>query len=157
MLTILKSAVMALFFFATPVLAQETSMPFGTAPLTVRTAGGKTLDFTVEVAATADQRERGLMFRKTMAPDHGMIFDFGNPRPVMMWMKNTPLPLDMLFIDAEGTVRHIKENAEPFSEAIIDSQGDVKYVVELNGGIAAKLGIAPGDRVDSPAMRKPAQ
>lgn len=156
MLTIVKSALMALFFFAAPVLAQET-LKFDTAPLTVRTTGGKTLEFTVEVAATPDQRAQGLMFRKTMAPDHGMIFDFGNPRPVMMWMKNTPLPLDMLFIDAGGTIRHIKKNAEPFSEAIIDSQGDVKFVVELNGGTAAKLGIAPGDRVDSPAMRKVAQ
>jgi uncharacterized membrane protein (UPF0127 family) len=84
-----------------------------------------------------------------MPADHGMLFDFGTTRPVLMWMKNTPLPLDMLFLDAKGAVVSIQENAVPYSEAIIDSRAPVKYVIELNGGTAAKLGLKVGDKVSS--------
>jgi uncharacterized membrane protein (UPF0127 family) len=78
-----------------------------------------------------------------------MIFDFGQSRRVAMWMENTILALDMLFADDTGTIRHIKENAKPYSRDIIDSMGEVKYVVELNAGIVAKLGIKPGDKIVS--------
>ncbi|RUM25230.1 DUF192 domain-containing protein [Rhizobium vallis] len=145
----IRSAVLALFFMvALPALAEE-QMRFDKEPLLIQTAAGKVLHFTVEVASSDDQRARGLMFRKTMADDAGMIFDFGESRRVAMWMENTILPLDMLFADDTGTISHIKENAKPYSRDIIDSMGDVKYVVELNAGIVAKLGIKPGDRIVS--------
>ncbi|MBB2674802.1 UNVERIFIED_ORG: hypothetical protein GGE44_004384 [Rhizobium esperanzae] len=129
-------------------------MRFDKEPLLIQTAAGKTLHFTVEVAVTPDQRAHGLMFRKTMADDAGMIFDFGEPRRVAMWMENTFLPLDMLFADDTGTIRHIKENATPYSRDIIDSMSPVKYVVELNAGIVGKLGIKVGDRIMSATTTK---
>lgn len=145
----IRSAVLALFFMvALPTLAEE-QIRFDKEPLLIQTTAGKVLHFTVEVASSGDQRARGLMFRKTMADDAGMIFDFGESRRVAMWMENTILPLDMLFADDTGTISHIKENAKPYSRDIIDSMGDVKYVVELNAGIVAKLGIKPGDRIVS--------
>lgn len=129
-------------------------MRFDKEPLLIQTAAGKTLHFTVEVAVTPDQRAHGLMFRKTMADDAGMIFDFGEPRRVAMWMENTFLPLDMLFADDTGTIRHIKENATPYSRDIIDSMSPVKYVVELNAGIVDKFGIKVGDRIMSATTTK---
>ncbi|MBB4507527.1 hypothetical protein GGE48_003510 [Rhizobium leguminosarum] len=148
---------MALFFMvALPALADE-EMRFDKEPLLIQTAAGKALHFTVEIAATPDQRARGLMFRKTMADDAGMIFDFDQPRRVTMWMENTILPLDMLFADDTGTIRHVKEKAVPYSRDIIDSMVAVKYVVELNAGIVAKLGIKPGDRIVSATTTKKAK
>ncbi|MBB4189545.1 uncharacterized membrane protein (UPF0127 family) [Sinorhizobium terangae] len=88
------------------------------------------------------------MYRRQMAPDHGMLFDFGETRRVMMWMKNTYLPLDMLFVARDGTVRTIHENAVPLSEAIIDSGEPVAFVLELNAGTVKRLGIKPGDRLE---------
>ncbi|MBX4926124.1 DUF192 domain-containing protein [Rhizobium binae] len=150
----IRSAVLALFFLvALPALGEE-SMRFDKEPLLIRTAAGKTLHFTVEVAVTDDQRAQGLMFRKTMAEDAGMIFDFGESRRVAMWMENTILPLDMLFADNTGTIRHIKENATPYSRDIIDSMSPVKYVVELNAGVVGKLGIEVGDRIMSATTTK---
>ena len=151
----IRSAILALFFMAAalPALAQE-EIRFDKEPLLIQTAAGKTLRFTVEVASSADQRARGLMFRKTMADDAGMIFDFGQSRRVGMWMENTILPLDMLFADDTGTIRHIKENAKPYSREIIDSMSPVKYVVELNAGIVGKFGIKPGDRIVSATTTK---
>ncbi|MBX5152318.1 DUF192 domain-containing protein [Rhizobium lentis] len=150
----IRSAVMALFFLvALPALAEE-EMRFEKEPLLIQTAAGKMLHFTVEVAATGDQRARGLMFRKSMADDAGMIFDFGQTRRVAMWMENTILPLDMLFADDTGTIRHIKENAKPYLREIIDSMSPVKYVVELNAGIVGKFGIKPGDRIVSATTTK---
>ncbi|MDQ0457247.1 DUF192 domain-containing protein [Rhizobium paknamense] len=110
------------------------------------TSGGRHV-LQLEYALSASERAQGLMNRKTLPPDHGMIFDFGESREVMMWMKNTPLPLDMLFIDEKGVIRHIAANTTPFSEDIIPSSGSVRYVIELNGGRAAALGIQPGSRV----------
>ncbi|MBX4954051.1 DUF192 domain-containing protein [Rhizobium lentis] len=150
----IRSAIMALFFLvAMPAFAAE-EIRFDKEPLLIQTAAGRVLHFTVEVALTSDQRARGLMFRKSMADDAGMIFDFGEPRRVAMWMENTILPLDMLFADDTGTIRHIKENAKPYSRDIIDSMGDVKYVVELNAGIVTKLGIKLGDRIVSATTTK---
>lgn len=146
----LASAVVALFFcFSLSVLAAET---FDTQPLTIVTKDGKRHAFTVELAITPRQREQGLMHRREMAPDHGMLFAFGETRQVFMWMKNTYLPLDMLFIARDGKVRAIKENAEPHSESIIDSQGPIDYVLELNGGTVRRLGIRAGNRVENALM-----
>lgn len=145
--SILQSAVMALFLFlAGGAGAQE---PFERQELLIQTKDGKTHKFDVELALTSEQRSQGLMHRETMATDQGMLFDFGENRPVAMWMKNTPLPLDMLFIQRDGTISHIHKRAVPFSEAIIDSRGPVAYVLELNGGRADALGVTTGDRVIS--------
>ncbi len=150
----IRSALAALFFMLVfPVFAQEP-MTFDKEPLVIQTASGKTFNFMVEVADTNEQRQRGLMYRKEMAQDAGMIFDFGVSRRVQMWMENTILPLDMLFVDSTGTIRNIKQNAVPYSEDIIDSMTSVKYVIELNAGVTAKLGIKTGDRVMSATTTK---
>lgn len=103
--------------------------------------------FTVEWAVTDAERERGLMYRQSMPADHGMIFDFEADQPVAFWMKNTPLPLDMVFITSDGVIYRIEANAEPYSERNIPSGGAVRYVLEINGGAARKIGAKPGDRV----------
>jgi uncharacterized protein len=142
---VVKSALVALFvFFAASAHAQAT---FEMQDLEIQTASGKTHSFTVELALTPDQRAQGLMHRESMPLDQGMLFDFGETRPVSMWMQNTPLPLDMLFIQRDGTISHIHKRAVPFSEAIIDSRGPVNFVLELNGNRADVLGISVGDRV----------
>ena len=87
------------------------------------------------------------MFRENLAPLHGMLFDFGTTRPVVMWMKNTKLPLDMIFIDSAGRITHIAANTVPMSEAIIPSEGPVRAVLEIGGGESARLGIEVGDKV----------
>ncbi|QFY60509.1 DUF192 domain-containing protein [Rhizobium grahamii] len=144
---IAKGALVALFLMVAPAVFAQQPVQFDTEPLIIQTAAGKRLNFTVEIADTNEQRQRGLMYRKEMAEDAGMIFDFGTSRRVQMWMENTILPLDMLFVDAAGVIRGIKQNAVPYSEDIIDSVTAVKYVVELNAGVTAKLGIKPGDRM----------
>lgn len=109
--------------------------------------------FKVEVAGTDASRERGLMFRKSLAPDAGMLFDFQTPRPVAFWMKNTLIPLDMLFIGADGRVISIARNAPPLSEAPIPSGGDARAVLEIGGGRAAQIGAEPGDIVRQSLLR----
>lgn len=104
----------------------------------------------VEVADTPDKRETGLMNRDSMAADTGMLFEFGEARPVSMWMKNTLIPLDMIFMDENGVIVNIAENARPLSLDIIPSNGAVHYVLELNGGAAAGYGAKPGDRLVHP-------
>ncbi|HEX3953129.1 MAG TPA: DUF192 domain-containing protein [Stellaceae bacterium] len=129
-----------------PGLALAQLERFPTAPLSVVTASG-THKFTVEVATTPAQMEQGLMFRRTMAADAGMIFDFQTPQMAMMWMKNTFIPLDMLFVDQQGRVVNIEERAVPQSLDTLSSTAPVRAVIELNGGTAARLHIQPGDRV----------
>ena len=142
------SALVALLLFGM-ASALAFSAIFSSEPLTIRKADGTTTAFTVELAVSADQRAQGLMNRKEMAADHGMLFDFGLTRRVAMWMKNTYLPLDMLFIRQDGTISRVAADTVPQSEAIIDSREPVHFVLELNAGTAAKLGIAAGDRVES--------
>ena len=115
-------------------------------PLDIMTARGA-FHFKVEIADTDATRERGLMFRKTLAGDRGMLFDFKTARPVAFWMKNTLIPLDMLFIGSDGRVISIAQNATPMSETNIPSGGDVLAVLEIRGGRAAEIGVQPGDRV----------
>ncbi|WP_187193689.1 MULTISPECIES: DUF192 domain-containing protein [unclassified Methylobacterium] len=123
-----------------------------TEPLTIATkAGPKRFD--VEVMRDDAGRSRGLMFRRHMAPEHGMLFDFERAEPVTMWMKNTYLPLDMLFIRPDGTVSRIAADTEPLSTAIIPSGSPVSAVLELNAGTAAKLGIQAGDRIEHPLFK----
>lgn len=144
-----RSAATALFLslllFAVAAFAE---VQFTTDRMRVVTADSEIHELTVELAIDADQREQGLMFRRSMAPDHGMLFDFGETRRVMMWMKNTHLALDMLFVDKRGIVRTIHQDAVPFSEAIIDSGEPVAFVLELNAGTVKRLGIKPGDRLE---------
>ncbi|QLL61466.1 DUF192 domain-containing protein [Sinorhizobium mexicanum] len=142
-----KSAVAALFLLSMVVSAVFADVSFGRDKLRLLTGTGAH-DLTVELAVDPGQREQGLMYRRQMAPDHGMLFDFGETRRVMMWMKNTYLPLDMLFVARDGTVRTIHENAVPLSEAIIDSGEPVAFVLELNAGTVKRLGIEPGDRLE---------
>ncbi|MBN9603228.1 MAG: DUF192 domain-containing protein [Afipia felis] len=106
--------------------------------------------FNVEVAKTTEERERGLMFRKELSDGQGMLFDFSPEQNVSMWMKNTYVSLDMIFIRADGRILRIAENATPLSERIISSGGPVKAVLEVVAGTARKDGIAPGDRVAGP-------
>jgi uncharacterized membrane protein (UPF0127 family) len=118
-------------------------------------AGGSAYKFEVEVVTTPADRERGLMFRKSMASNAGMLFIYPNEKPVSFWMKNTLIPLDMLFVTAAGAIAHIAHNAVPMDETPIDSGAPVKAVLELNGGTAQALGIKEGDRVeyrDQPAQ-----
>ncbi len=103
--------------------------------------------FKVEVADTPASREQGLMYRKAMAADHGMLFDFKTPQPVAFWMKNTLIPLDMIFIAPNGRIISIARNAQPLNETPIPSGGAVLGVLELRGGRAAEIGAEPGDRV----------
>ena len=119
-------------------------------PLTVRTAGGKTHRFTVEVARTPAEQAQGLMNRDTLAPDRGMIFPFDQVREASFWMKNTLIPLDMIFVRADGTIARIEANTVPLSLEPVGSLEPVAAVLELAGGRSAELGIAPGDRVTWP-------
>jgi uncharacterized membrane protein (UPF0127 family) len=149
----IASAFVALLFFVAShanVAAQET---FPSETLEIVSTAGKTHTFSVEVASTDGQRQQGLMFRKSMGDDRGMLFDFKEDRDVMMWMKNTFIPLDMVFISKSGKITHIHPNAVPHSEDIISSNGSVRYVLELNGGAAKKLGIAVGDTVKAAQIR----
>ena len=106
--------------------------------------------FSVEVAKTDEERATGLMYRKELAEGRGMLFDFSPEQPVSMWMKNTFIPLDMIFIRSDGRILRIAENTEPHSEKIISSGGLAKGVLEVIGGTARKYGIQAGDRVAHP-------
>jgi uncharacterized membrane protein (UPF0127 family) len=113
-------------------------------PLTIRSASGLH-HFTVEVAATPGQQERGLMFRKSLAGDRGMIFPYDPPVDASFWMKNTLIPLDMLFIRSDGTIVRIAANRTPLSLAPVPGGEPVAAVLEIRGGRAAELGIREGD------------
>lgn len=122
-----------------------------TIPLKIVSANG-VHKFRVERAGTVDEQQRGLMFRTNIPADHGMLFwpyppEGGPPRDANFWMKNTPSPLDIIFIRADGTIAHIAENAVPFDESPIPSGEPIGAVLEINGGKAGELGIAEGDRV----------
>ncbi|MGX7896857.1 DUF192 domain-containing protein [Tsuneonella sp. HG222] len=137
---------------AAPVPAAETPSvhPFSgleVVPLTIA-QGDRVHRFRVEVAQTEQQQNQGLMFRRSMAPDEGMIFPSERPYQRSFWMKNTVIPLDLLFIGADRKVVNIIANAEPYSLDSLLSEGPVIAVLELNGGRAAELGIAPGAKVE---------
>ncbi len=103
--------------------------------------------FDVQLATNDAERERGLMFVKSLPEGQGMLFDFKRDQPVSFWMHNTYIPLDMIFIAGDGRIMHIAENAKPLSDALIPSQYPVRAVLEVIGGTAEKLGIKPGDQV----------
>ncbi len=103
--------------------------------------------FEVEVARTVDEQARGLMYRRRLGADAGMLFDYGHPRNVAMWMRNTYIPLDMIFIGADWRIARIAERTVPLSSATVASEGPARAVLEVNAGTASRLGIRPGDRV----------
>ncbi len=115
-------------------------------PLEILTSRGP-VRFQVEIAADDASRARGLMYRKSLAPDRGMLFDFHTPRPVSFWMRNTYISLDMIFIRADGRILSIARNTTPLSDEGVPSGGAVRAVLELVGGRAAQIGALPGDRV----------
>ncbi|WP_366516739.1 DUF192 domain-containing protein [Sphingomonas caseinilyticus] len=116
-------------------------------PLTVTSSTGKHR-FTVEVAKTSEEQAMGLMYRNKLAPDRGMIFPFDPPRDASFWMRNTLIPLDMIFVRADGSIANIAANTVPYSEEPVPSDGPVAAVLEIAGGRSAELGIKPGDKVE---------
>lgn len=141
---------------AVPVsaLAQSAGnlQTFARGALTIETAAGERHAFDVEIAETPDQRAQGLMFRQELAADAGMLFLFGGSEVRAMWMKDTYIPLDMLFIDERGEIVRIEERTVPHSLRAIASGKPVSAVLELNAGTASRLKIGPGDRVRHPAF-----
>ncbi|WP_207478597.1 DUF192 domain-containing protein [Arenibaculum pallidiluteum] len=132
-----------------PAGALET---FKVEPLTIETAAGGRYRFNVEMAQTPAQMAQGLMFRKELAPDSGMLFVHPADQIASMWMKNTFIPLDMVFISSDGRVADIRERATPHSLETISSSVPVRAVLELAGGIVSRLGIRRGDKVLHPAF-----
>ena len=141
-----------------PLASRAQQEPTGPQPelpkekLAIVTKDGKQHDFQVEVARTPEQQQVGEMFRTKVPADQGMLFDWGTVRESDMWMRNTLVPLDMLFIGPNGTIRHIAEDTVPYSEAVISSGGPVRATLEVAGGTAKRLGILVGDKVLSPAL-----
>ena len=108
--------------------------------------------FTIELATTPAERALGLMYRRALPADAGMLFLYEKPQPLNMWMRNTFIPLDMVFIGADGKVHRIESRTEPFSTQIISSEGNVQGVLELNAGTAASIGLKAGDEVVYPGL-----
>ena len=123
-------------------------------PVVVETAEGR-FTFTAEIADTPELRQRGLMFRHQLPDDRGMLFDWGEVQPISMWMRNTYVSLDMIFIAADGRVVRIAEGTEPLSETTISSGVPVAAVLEVVAGTAERIGLKPGDRVHHPMFRAP--
>lgn len=136
----------ALWAFAAIGSASTARAQAGVETLTIVTASGE-YGFRVEIAKDEATRERGLMFRRFMGADRGMLFEFPTNEPVGFWMRNTYIPLDMLFIAPDGTVTRVAEDAQPLSETIIPSGGPCVGVLELNAGEAEKIGVKVGDKV----------
>jgi uncharacterized protein len=125
----------------------DVPVSFGQSQLEIVVADGTRHGFDIELAQTDAQLHRGLMGRAKLAATAGMLFDFGHEQPVAMWMKDTLIPLDMVFIAKDGTIVGIAERTLPHSLAIISSPHPARAVLELNGGTASRLGIHAGDRV----------
>jgi uncharacterized membrane protein (UPF0127 family) len=149
----MRAALLAFVFVLAAVsgLKAETSVELPTVPLTLESDNGKMrTDFVAELAATPKDRATGLMFRTELADDRGMLFDFKQSRSVSMWMKNTPLSLDMIFSDDKGRVVYVARNTIPYSEEIISPGVPVYAVFEVKAGTAHRLKVKPGDRLLNP-------
>ena len=138
--------------------AQETTanspmlLPVDETPLTIERDGEAIASFDIEVADDSSERSRGLMFRTEFPDDRAMLFVFEKSRPVAFWMQNTPRPLDMLFVRENGQLASIARDTTPFSTASVGSGEPVRYVLEINAGLADSLGIEPGDRFVHPII-----
>ncbi len=147
-----RPTLLALLLLAAPAYAQDAE-PTAAQPklptqtVTIQGHGGPAHTFTAEMATTPREQQVGEMFRTNIPADQGMFFDWGEPRDVPMWMKNCPVPEDMVFIGADGTITHIAEDTVPNSLANISSGGPIKATLELQGGITAKLDIRVGDKI----------
>ncbi len=128
----------------------QPAAPRVTDSLTIESEGGVRHVFRIEVAVTPEQKATGLMFRRELAADAGMLFTYDSPQVIQMWMRNTLIPLDMVFIAADGRVINVAERTVPESLAIIPSAGQALGVLEVAGGTAARLRIRPGDKVIHP-------
>lgn len=125
----------------------KTPATQGAYALQVQTQSGKAYDFSVELALTPEEQAKGLMHRTSLSENAGMLFYFGANAPRSFWMKNTLIPLDIMFVKLDGTIHHIHANAIPQDETPIPSNGKVGAVFEINGGLSQKLGIKPGDKI----------
>jgi len=125
----------------------------GNGTLVLKTDSGPH-SFTIELATTPAERALGLMYRRTLPVDAGMLFLYDKPQPLTMWMRNTFIPLDMVFIGADGKVHRIESRTEPFSTQIISSEGNVRGVLELNAGAAVSIGLKAGDEVVYPGLNR---
>lgn len=121
--------------------------------LVLHTATGD-VNIKIELANTNETRARGLMFVQSLADDKGMLFDFNQTREVSFWMRNTFIPLDMIFIDENGEIKHIHANARPHDETGISSQFPVRYVLEIAGGRASAIGLEIGDKVSHSSINR---
>ncbi|MEO1193273.1 MAG: DUF192 domain-containing protein [Pseudomonadota bacterium] len=137
-----------LILLPAPLSAED----FERSPLAIETQAGERLTFNVELALTPDQRAQGLMFREDLPLGEGMLFIYPQPRIIQMWMRNTLIPLDMLFLDNRGEVLVMADNAVPGSEAIISSLIPARAVLELRGDAIERLGLMIGDRVLHPLL-----
>jgi uncharacterized protein len=146
----MRVQILGLLFALLTTFAAQAETPSGMPliALTIESDGGalKT-DLTAELAATPQERSKGLMFRTELADNRGMLFDFKETRSVSMWMKNTPLSLDMIFTDDRGKVLYVARNTVPYSEDIISPGVPVYAVLEVKAGTAHRLKIKPGDRL----------
>jgi len=134
-----------LLAFSGAARAQQLAT-FSKSKLVIETAKGK-FPFDIELALTPPQMEQGLMFRRSLAADAGMLFDYGGPQPIAMWMKNTLIPLDMVFIGKDGTVVDFRERAVPMSLDTIEPKMPARAVLEVNAGTAQRLRLQVGDTV----------
>ena len=139
---------------AIALAAAESPPALDEAVLIIEASGGR-FEFQVELAKTPAERARGLMFRESLAEDHGMLFDFGRPQPVAMWMRNTLIPLDILFIRSDGRISSIARDAQPLSDRVLQSGEPVRAVLELRGGLTAERDIEPGNRIIHPLFDEP--
>lgn len=156
MIAAMKRRFLLLGSLLAPLLAQaqpgvtQPQPKLPTQDLVVVTRDGTRHVFHTEMALQPDQQMVGMMFRTAMAPDDAMLFDWGAPRESSMWMRNTLIPLDMLFVAADGRIHRIHERAVPQSLATIDSRGPVRATIEIQGGTAERLNLRVGDRVIHP-------
>ena len=136
----------------TPGMVSAAQPTLPTEKMELLRVDGKALPFTVEIATTEQQKEKGLMFRNDMQPDQGMLFLYDKEEPRRMWMKDTPLALDMLFLSQDGTILDIVPNTVPFSEEIIAPASPARAILELRGGVAAAYGIEKGGKLQGAAF-----
>jgi uncharacterized membrane protein (UPF0127 family) len=148
------AASLSLLVFATLIAGvAHAAEPARLEQVVVETAKGR-FAFTTEIADTPELRQRGLMFRQRLPEDRAMLFDWGRVEPVSMWMRNTLVSLDMIFIAVDGRVAKVAEATEPLSETTISSDGPVAAVLEVVAGTAERIGLKPGDRVHHPMFER---
>jgi uncharacterized protein len=137
--------------FALTLLLPPGAIAAGNGTVVLKTDSGPH-SFAIELANTPGERALGLMYRRALPTDAGMLFIYGQPQPLTMWMRNTIIPLDMIFIGADGKVHRIESHTEPFSTQLISSEGAVQGVLEVNAGTAAAIGLKAGDEVVYPGL-----